>query len=83
MMGQKRQTANFNENSICSSKLYKCSHKGLINESNKSTVINIYHSETRNCRGWQPGFKSAVTLLVLRKCSIWLSGSCRLAITII
>ena len=79
MLGQKKQTANFIDNS---SRLYKSSHMGLINENNKTTVINIYHPETRNFRGWQPSFQSATTVLVFRKCNTWLSGSCTLEITI-
>lgn len=82
MLGQKKQTANFNDKSTFSSRLYKCSHKGLINENNKTTVINTYHPETRNFRGWQPSFKSATKVLVFRKCNTWLSGSCTLEITI-
>jgi hypothetical protein len=37
-LDQKKQTANFNDNS---SMLYKCSHKGLINENNKTTIITF------------------------------------------
>lgn len=83
MLGWKKHTANFNDNSTWSSRLYKCSHKGLINGNNKTTVINIYRLETRNFRGSQPSFKSAITVLVFRKCKIWLSGSYTLEITII
>jgi len=54
---------------------------GLINGNNKITVINIYQPETRNFRDWQPSFKSAITVLVFRKCNTWLSGSCTLKIT--